>query len=149
MTWRHESSTNLVALWSIVANGAIVVIGQFAYKWQINAGQKAEDMRHVNASKRDACVKMIESIEEYIEAHEAGDVTRMLKADKGINNAMAIIDLLGSKRLYTKVSDVDSYKELPRFDKRRDDYLDELYTMMREELGTPDSTYKRDPKRPL
>ncbi len=130
---------------------AIVVgsIGNyFIFRGQSNSQEKLlkldRDLQLIaetRSAKKLAYADLLAAIEELHEAKASSNKERKLQAEIQINRALATVDVIGPAIIYRKASFVEDFATLPRTSKKRNQYLDELTTLMREDLQVVDPQY--------
>ena len=130
---------------------AIVVgsIGNyFIFRGQSNSQEKLikldRDLQLIaesRSAKKLAYADLLAAIEELHEAKASSDKERKLQAEIQINRALATVDVIGPTIIYRKASFVEDFATLSPSSKKRNQYLDELSTLMREDLQVVDPQY--------
>ena len=130
---------------------AIVVgsIGNyFIFRGQSNSQEKLikldRDLQLIaetRSAKKLAYADLLAAIEELHEAKASSNKERKLQAEIQINRALATVDVIGPAIIYRKASFVEDFATLSRSSKKRNQYLDELTTLMREDLQVVDPQY--------
>jgi hypothetical protein len=136
---------NIMAV-TAIALGAVG--NYFIFRGQSNSQEKLLKIdrelqlsAETRSSKKSAYADLLAAIEELYEAKFSRNKERKLKAEIQINRALATVDIIGPAVIYRKASFLEDFATLPRTSKVRNQYLDELTSLMREDLQIKDPKY--------
>jgi len=125
-----------------------IVVGFATFRWtsKLNKDQARQAFQFnrelaLHDRKASAYSDLLASIEEMHEAKKSRNPKRRNDAETRMNGALAMIDVIAPKAVYTIASEAEFHADKSRSKKSRNDYLDKLTTKIREDLKTPDPKY--------
>lgn len=135
-----------LAVISALSPISAVIASALTYRFKVKSDLVMDKLSAENSLKRECYRDFIYGIETWYERNQTGDSEGVRSAEDSINKAIAMIDLLSPQNIYQEVSKVMEYVSRDRGDESRESYIDTIYSMMREDLNTPNPTYSLSDK---
>ena len=130
-----------LAVISALSPISAVIASALTYRFKVKRDLVKDKLSSENSLKRECYRDLIYGIETWLERSQAGDSRGVRSAEDIINKAIAMIDLLSPQKIYREASKVMEFVSRDRGDESRESYIDNMYSMMREDLNTPNPSY--------
>ena len=148
MRWTQSYTSILSIVITTIGSVLVVLITQIVSRknlastiTQLQSNHSSELNERKLQQKREAYANLLASLEEMTESFQCKNEyqsRRFHEASVNMNTSLAIIDVLAPMKISAQAEIIEDYVEIPRGAEEREQYLNILTNMMRDDLGLPD-----------